>query len=364
MIAVAALAAAGQSGRPSQAAADACASLSLPGLPACKATMSGVVLAATMEEAEAAAAAANQGEERFRRHVGPVTRYAVVVTGDAAGAIRSLRASGYDVVLPWLNPAARRSGLEESVRRSTEARLAGRGMTREQIDGAVASALAQVRGGGQGNRLLASYAAVAHELGHLWLIHGFWPRPGAGGPAAGAGARAGHYGGPAPDWLDEAAAIAMEDEPLTAPRRTRFRELQAGRVGGRVESLATFFRMDHPLKGVGQLIRSGQVGSGGTDNVTVLTGQEVESRLGISADAGPNFYAQARVVADFLMARSGDPAILGDIAQHLARGETMEQWLAARGPAHGLPGTMTELDANWTQWVRTQYGEPAVRNEP
>jgi hypothetical protein len=330
------------------AVADPCASLSEPEFPVCKSVGSGVVLAATAAEAEAAAAAALQGEHSFETHFGPVTRYAVVVGAGAAGLRARLVEAGFPIVLPWLNAAARHKGLEDSVRRSTEAQLQGKGLTPEQMEAAVAAALAQV-GARQRDRLLTSYAAVAHELGHMWLIHAYW------GGRMGGGA-AGHYGGPAPDWLDEAAAIAMEEEALTAPRRTHFGKLVNGEEPGRVETLAAFFRMDHPLKGLAALVRSGALRTGGTDQVTVLTGAEVQSRLGVAPEAGPNFYAQSRVVADFLLESSGNAKILGDIARALAGGATIEQWLAASGRANRLGASLDALEVQWQAWIKARYG--------
>jgi hypothetical protein len=184
----------------------------------------------------------------------------------------------------------------------------------------------------------------------MWLIHAYW-----GGRIG--GAAAGHYGGPAPDWLDETAAIVMEEEALTAPRRTHFRALVNGEGPGRVESLAAFFAMDHPLKGVGALVRSGALRTGGTDQVTVLTGAEVESRLGVAPGAAPNFYAQSRAVGDFLLESSGNPKILGDIARALAGGATIEQWLEASGRANRLGATLDALESQWQAWIKVRYGK-------
>lgn len=328
---------------------DGCAALSAPDLPICKPTPNGVVLAETQSDADLAAAAAVEGERKFETHFGPPARYAVVVGSSPEGLRGRLAAAGYPVFLPWLSAAARHRSLEDSVRRATEAQLQGNGMTAEQREAAIAGALAQVRGR-QGDRLLTSYSAVAHELGHLWLIQAFW-----GGRAAGSMKAAGHYGGPAPDWLDEAAAIAMEDDMLTAPRRTRFREMIGGSAPGGVAPLASFFAMAHPLAGVGELARSRAVRGDGSSQVMVLTGAEVQRQLGIAPEAGPNFYAQSRVVADFLLDSSGNPRILGEIARALAGGATIEQWLAASGGTNRLEPTLAGLERQWQAWIDRHY---------
>jgi hypothetical protein len=227
-------------------------------------------------------------------------------------------------------------------------------MTAEQKEAAIAAAIAQV-GGRRSDRLLTSYSAVAHELGHMWLIQAFWGERRAPGDRA-----TGHYGGPAPDWLDEAAAIAMEDDMLTAPRRTHFREMVDGGAAGGIAPLQSFFAMAHPLAGVGALARSDAAGRGdGTSQVMVLTGEEVQRRLGVGPQAGPNFYAQSRVVADFLLDRSGNPRILAEIAQALAGGATIETWLASSGAANRLAPSLAGLESQWQAWIDQQYRSPA-----
>ncbi len=332
---------------------DPCAALAIPGFPICKATSGGIVLAETEADADLAASAAEAGERKFETHFGPPARYAVVIGNRPAGLRGRLAEAGYPIVLPWLDAEARHQGLEDSVRRATEAQLQGNGISAEQREAAVAAAIAQVRGR-RSDRLLTSYSAVAHELGHMWLIQAFW-----GDRAAGSGQGAGHYGGPAPDWLDEAAAIAMEDEILTAPRRSHFREMANKGASGGIAPLQSFFAMAHPLAGLAALASSGAApGGDGKSRIMVLTGEEVQRRLGVGPEAGPNFYAQSRAVADFLLERSGNPKILGEIARSLAGGATIEQWLAAGGAANRLEPSLAGLERQWRTWIDQHYRSP------
>jgi len=55
-------------------------------------------------------------------------------------------------------------------------------------------------------------------------------------------------------------------------------------------------------------------------------------------------YAQARSVADFLLAPGDDPAVFGGIAACLAHGGDMDGWLAVHGAQHGLPASIAALD--------------------
>ncbi|MFL6587087.1 MAG: hypothetical protein ACJ8GV_09415 [Luteimonas sp.] len=69
------------------------------------------------------------------------------------------------------------------------------------------------------------------------------------------------------------------------------------------------------------------------------------------------FYAQARGVADFLLASGDDPAVFGSIASFLADGD-MDGWLAAHGAQYGLPAPIAALDEAWTHWLAAPASSP------
>lgn len=79
-------------------------------------------------------------------------------------------------------------------------------------------ALAQLAGGAN-SQLAESTSleprAIRHEVAHLLFLNGVWPST---------RGRSTRYGGDAPDWLDEAAAVAAESEGLTDARRAAFRK--------------------------------------------------------------------------------------------------------------------------------------------
>ena len=62
---------------------------------------------------------------------------------------------------------------------------------------------------------LTTPSIIAHEIGHQFFIHGIWSSYAVESET--------QYGSTAPDWLDEAAAILMEDEAHTTSRRDIFR---------------------------------------------------------------------------------------------------------------------------------------------
>lgn len=318
-----------------------------PGL-SCAAAERGVALAATPAEAERLAEHARAAEGRFAvRFSRDIAPYAVVSTPPVPDRA-ALKAAGFVHVLPW--PAAR--AFDEAARRAVEqgARrfAASQAMSPRQTEEVVSRALSQIPDAKAQAALDAGM--VPHELGHLWFTAAFWPdQPGTDADAPR------HYGGPGPDWLDEAAAVVMEDEATAAQRRDQFRTLIKGEIVpavGPIEGRALLLDLpgllsrEHP--GLARAVAA-------APEISAVGG------VGVSftpAGAGPRpaalervFYIQTRVFADYLIRASGRPAILADIARGLANGRSLEAWLAAEGGAHGLPSTVSALHEGWRAYA-------------
>jgi hypothetical protein len=147
-----------------------------------------------------------------------------------------------------------------------------------------------------------------HELGHAWLMNSYAWQWESG------------YGTPAADWLDEAAAVLMEDTVLTKLRRDElikyYRKRQATQKG--MLPLDTLLTMAHPSEGTAPPV---------------------------------TLDALSRGFADFLLERATDPTILDAIAANEASGSNIADWLKANGARHGLPTTISDLDKEWQRWV-------------
>jgi hypothetical protein len=156
----------------------------------------------------------------------------------------------------------------------------------------------------------------------------------------------------------------MEDERLTRERRKQFRELYAGNlqgpVSGSLEPLAKFLTRDHPGKGLNERFRALSQEAGGGVRVGVLTREEAARQTGFDPGAAGRFYVQARAFADFLVDRTGDPAIFAEFAQAAARGQGFEQWLAQNGARRGLASDMAGLQTLWARWLEARFGPPGV----
>jgi len=282
----------------------------------CAGSGRGVALAATPEEAARLAGYARASEARFTAQFARDIAPYVVISTPPAPQRAALNAAGFTHVLPWPAPRAfdeaARRGVEEGTRRFA----ASQNMTPTQTEEVVARALSQIPDARAQAALDAGM--VPHELGHLWFTAAFWPQRASTDADAPR-----HYGGPGPDWLDEAAAVVLEDEATAAQRRDQFRALMKG------------------------------------ETVPAVDG--ADGGIGVSftpAGAGPRpaalervFYIQTRVFADYLIQTSGRPTILAEIAEALASGRSFEAWLTSQGAAHGLPTSISALQNGWSAYA-------------
>lgn len=246
---------------------------------------------------------------------------------------RTLKDAGARWVFSWISPSDKRKATEASVRAQVEKQL-GAGADAALIDAAVAKAMLKISGGAKSDT--TTYSVLRHEIGHKLLIYAF-PTSADTGDGGEHG-----YGGGLPDWMDETAAILMEDEAMTTGRRDHLRQLLACGTTGQLWPLPEFLTMEHPMAQVTRKMKGGQF------RMLVLTGDEAKE-YGKAA----NFYTQTRAFADFLTDMAGgDTTIWGGIAATLSTGKGMDAWLADEGARHGLPGSLAGLGSAWQAWLR------------
>lgn len=331
------------------AAPPACASLraAVPAGWNCADTRHGMVIAGSAARAAQLAALATLGEQRFRRRFGLATpSYAVVemrgMTADPS-LMAELKRVGVRWRLPWLSEAAMIEAYSASITRGVTAKAQTMRLDAAQTATLVRAALAQQAARLSPESLRAREAgSLPHELGHGWFIQAYW--------AAAAVDGGGHYGGPAPDWMDETAAVLMEDDALADSRRRQFAAIYAGAdaaARARLTDLTSFLSGGHPA--LPQLGQSAQ-----TSGVRVLSGDEA----GAIAAAAGTFYLQARLFADYVLERSGDPAAFRTAAAAFAAGKDTPEWLATVGKRLKLPTTVVALQADWDAWLRSRSGVP------
>ncbi|KQN25862.1 hypothetical protein ASE86_06600 [Sphingomonas sp. Leaf33] len=310
----------------------------------CVQTSGGLIVAKGRERADALAALATQGETRFRTAFDrSAPSYAVIemIDGRVDPALDALLArKGVVWRLPWLSETDMAEGYRGSIRRAVTAKAESLKFDAARTAAMVEAALAQ-----QADRLSPEAlrrkeaAALPHELGHGWFINSYWPK---------AEVRVSdHYGGPAPDWMDETAAVMMEDDATAATRRARFAEIYRGGdadAKAKLIDLSTFLSGGHPALPKIALPKDGA-------RVQVLTGDE-GARV---AAAASGFYLQARLFADYVGARSGRRDAFRSVAEAFAKGQTTAQWLADSGTRSGLPTTVAGVQQDWERWLAERF---------
>jgi len=309
----------------------------------------GWVFCRSEEEARQIAEDLRAAAGAFVRHFGIVPGRGVVVTVIADRRLRrnDLEKLGAQWILPWLDQKQAAAALEKSVLDQILRQLKAQGIPDAVLPQVVEQVKTQLKGG-----VLSAKRPLRHEVGHLWFVLAFW------GPKAlldldGAISGDNHYAGPANDWLDETAAVLMENDELTADRRQQF--LDVVKADPKlVCPLAKFFTMPHPIgagDAAGELRDPKTAASAGDVQLIVEAQTVVDDDQKTTTDGGANFYRQCRAVADFLMERSKDERILRKIAESEAKGCPMAKWLADNGAKLGLPATIKELDGQFRSWA-------------
>jgi hypothetical protein len=278
----------------------------------------------------------------FERHFGrPAPRGAVVdvVHARHAGALKE---AGAAWVLPWRFHQAIDAPRAQAIREQVRSQLAaaGRAPEPEQVEVLVQQALAQLgEPGAPSSPPALAPKAIRHEIAHLLFMQAVWPS---------SGERPEQYGGDAPDWLDEAAAIIAESEEMTRNRRALFRELAAS--GGTIP-LAEYLEMTHPVYADRQfraMIDEARAARAEGEPV-IIAASLADDRV----ERARAFYAQTRGFVDYLLERTGDRRVLGDIAVELRdEASGFADWLNRHGAVRGLPAGIEALERDFLEHAR------------
>lgn len=282
--------------------------------------------------------------EAFQRHFGRTPMPGSIVDVKHANAFASIRAAGAAWVLPWRFTIEAGRGTEvdprsNAIRQQIQSQLSSGGRTPEpeQVEQLVRSAISQLTPVVESAKSSLEPKALRHEVAHMLFIHGVWPSS----QAAGA-----QYGGDAPDWLDEAAAIAAESGEMTAARRSLF--LNAAR-DGQLIPLDRYLSMPHPVFGGNDfrdLMREAREAAA-RDGAVVHTASMNEDQI----TEARIFYAQTRAWLDFLHELTGIPGILGEVTDALRNGQSLQDWLRQDGSNVGLPQSLEALQTAFQSWA-------------
>jgi hypothetical protein len=165
---------------------------------------------------------------------------------------------------------------------------------------------------------------LRHEIGHDLFVRYLVPRT-----------RTGQYGGDAPDWLDEMAAVAFEACAQVGSRRT-----EAGRYArtGTLIPLHRFLTMPHPELSA--------------KRSSVSPRQIFSVALATSADT-PQFYAMARALYDFLVDRTHSATVVADLATAFRNGGSLARWVSVNAGNARRDAGLKALNAEFLAWIAT-----------
>ena len=93
--------------------------------------------------------------------------------------------------------------------------------------------------------------------------------------------------------------------------------------------------------------KSGSEPAAGGMTVRVLTGEQAKRFAG----DGIRFYLQSLLVSEYIVARSGDPAVIGRIAAAAANGQSFADWLSNNKNMKSLPTSLDSMQADWLDWL-------------
>lgn len=310
----------------------------------------------SQQEAESIAADVRAAAGAFARYFGCDPGRGIVITIGGQGTLDApgFRRSGARWFMPWIDRQELAGTLDQKVMGEVRKQLEAAGLTGALLDQALAQAKEQLQTAlGQGK------SPLRHELGHVWLIGNFWDENTLNKTLAGQGNGA-HYGGPAHDWLDETAAVLMENDDLTADRRRQFREALAADPQ-RIVPLSEFFTMTHPEMRAAKPAATGK-GQPRKPEAAVSENSKPDFDFSITVDAkqeeqatrSSDFYAQCRGFIDFLLERTGDERVFRQIALAESQGRDMAAWLSANGAKLGLPATVDGLNEQFRAWARAR----------
>lgn len=179
-------------------------------------------------------------------------------------------------------------------------------------------------------RPVPSSHTLRHEIGHDLFIRYLVPS-----------SRDDQYGGDAPDWLDEMAAIAFEEAAVTAGRRR-----QAARYAREATllPLGQFLTMTHP--------EYASRPPSAPSREPAPSGEAFEISLAISEDS-PRFYAMGRAFYDFLVDRTKSTAIVAELAIAFRKGERLDRWILSRTGHEGPNAGLGALNAEFLAWIES-----------
>lgn len=280
--------------------------------------------------------------DRFSQHFGePAEGFVLVIGRDVTPGESEVLQREDIMFFRWPALTTLTTEIEKSVRQQIAtsfpgAPLPGRDELARKLIAQISKSI-EVRDGVS----MLEIGIIQHEIGHLlfsrWYDGPNWFETGRKG-----------YGSSAPDWLDEAVAIASENEWMSTRRRRDMEVLQTQSVP--IPPLGELFAIAHPKSDHNPALRGlpGQKGTASSTSVSVRLRVRSMDKDGRSASS---YYTLIRRLVDFLA--DIKPNEGGSLLAKLAQASRYSPDLART--YDNLPGrpvlfpTFKSLDEKWLQ---------------
>lgn len=164
------------------------------------------------------------------------------------------------------------------------------------------------------------------------------------------------YAGPGPDWLDEMAAVLMENDALTQGREIGLTNVSESQDFSKMWSLDDYFTIVHPAfeQARAMVLERQKTAAGRAQgSVVILSRGDLNARE--DGRSPEMFYSQSRGFADYMIKTSSNEQVFAEIAKHVASGGDMGSWLSEFGESYGLETTIEGLEAEFHSWITEQY---------
>jgi hypothetical protein len=304
--------------------------------------------------------AIDQASEKFRKYFGATAPNAAVVLDNVLNADdRKKIRENHPAILPWFTPQGRQDLIANSVRNQVKEQQPDiTGEALEQIVERSVKASLEASGQPLKNQSDSSSnildGALSHELGHLYFIRTYWSDETLDVTDTNPTAN-NRYGGPAPDWLDEMAAVLLENDALTIGRNNGLKEAAKNNFKT-MWPLEEYFTMTHPaFEQTRKIIEARQqAANGGAQNgVLILSADELAKRE--DGRQPVMFYAQSRGFADYMIEKSGNERIFANIATFIAKNGSIDEWLSEYSGKYHIAPTIHGLEADFHAWLKNRY---------
>src|SRR4051812_8957294 len=150
-----------------------------------------------------------------------------------------------------------------------------------------------------------------------------------------AATHSGQYGTDAPDWLDEAVAVAFEAPQDQAQRRCEASSLLKSNA---LIPLHRFLTMDHPDLAANQSAQA----DGPTRTFTFDSSASKDT---------PAFYAMSIAFPEYLAAGTHSPAVLAEVIDAFRAGRSLDEWLSARVSGGSQDFGIEKMDRSFLEWL-------------